>query len=407
MPNWNGMDVSAEAHRIALKIEALVGSGTMASDYPVSGPVKTLLRNFYVATGGKRGADGFDPSAAEYRRVYNGAISGAALLAAGRKQEGKGPQVPEVVVETKAPEAEALAALQKLLGGGQKIDPEAVKALAKDAVDGRIGEVLSSMAGLIADEVAKQVRTVKVEVAGLPEVKFDAVHRIFDRALRFASQRQSFMLVGPAGSGKTTLAEQIAEALSLPFYMSGKCADEVKITGFIDGGGTYHSTAFRKAYEFGGVFLFDEVDAWTADAIIAVNAPLAGKMGDFPDGTIKRHPDFVAIGAANTFGRGSDRQYVGREQLDAATLDRFAVIEMDYDEELETAISCNKEWTAYVQKVRAAVEREKIRHVVSPRASIGGGIMLAAGDKRKDVEDAYIWKGLDAVVKNRVVAAMR
>ena len=267
--------------------------------------------------------------------------------------------------------------------------------------------MLASMAGLIADEVAKQVRTVEIKVAGLPDVRVEKSHRIFERALRYAANRKSFMLVGPAGSGKTTLAEQIASTLGLDFYMSGKCADEVKITGFIDGGGTYHATAFRKAYEFGGVFLFDEMDGWTPDAIIAVNAPLAGQWGDFPDTMVRKHPDFVAIGAANTFGRGADRQYVGREQLDAATLDRFAVIEMDYDEELEMAISCDREWTQYVQKVRAAIQKEKIRHVCSPRASIEGGIMLKAGDLRKDVEESYIWKGIDPVVKNRIVAAMR
>lgn len=403
MPQWNGMQVSVEAHRIALQIQKDTGLSSLPDNFNIA-PVKSDLRRFYVATGGKRGDGGYEPTAREYRRVYNGAISGAALFKAGSK--GSPADSGPVVIEEDAPVDEAVEALKKLLGG-PKIDPDAVKRIAVDAVNGRVGEVMASMAGIIADEVAKAVRTVEVQIAGLPKVKVDKAHKCFERVLRYAANRKAVMLVGPAGSGKTFLAEQVAKALGLEFYMSGKCADEVKITGYMDGGGTYRTTAFRKAYEFGGVFLFDEMDGWSPDAIIAVNAPLAGQWGDFPDGMVRRHPDFVAIGAANTFGRGADRQYVGREQLDAATLDRFAVIEVDYDEDLEMAIACDREWTKYVQKVRAAVESEKIRHVVSPRASIEGGVMLKAGEPRKDVEEAYIWKGLDEPVRNRILAAIR
>lgn len=407
MPQWNGLQVSVEAHRIALQIQKVTGLINLPENFNIA-PVKSDLRRFYVATGGKRGEGGYEPNAREYRRVYNGAISGAALLKANGGGSGASDDYgvdSDVVVEEAAPEA-AVEALKALLGG-QKIDPAAVKRIAVDAVNGRVGEVMAGMGAIIAEEVAKAVRTVEVQIANLPKTKIQTAHRAFDRVLRYAANRKSVMLVGPAGSGKTTLAEQIATALGLDFYMSGKCADEVKITGYMDGGGTYRTTAFRKAYEFGGVFLFDEMDGWSPDALIAVNAPLAGQWGDFPDAMVKRHPDFVAIGAANTYGRGADRQYVGREQLDAATLDRFAVIEIDYDEDLEMAISCDRDWTKYVQKVRKAVMTEKVRHVVSPRASIEGGIMLKAGEPRKDVEDAYLWKGLDEPVKNRVLAAVR
>lgn len=414
MPNWNGMSVSVEAHRIALQIQkTLNGMVTMPEGFNIA-PVKSDLRRFYVATGGKRGDGGYEPTAREYRRIYNGQISGAALFKSASGQAEQVEDVPaETLVSEVGPADDAVEALRKLLGG-QKVEPEAVKRIAIDAVNGRVGEVMSSMGAIIADEVAKAVRTVEVKIAGKPTVKIDTAHKCFDALLLEASQRlgpngikEGILLVGPAGSGKTTLAEQVAKALGLDFYMSGKCADEVKITGYMDGGGTYRTTAFRKAYEFGGVFLFDEMDGWSPDAIIAVNAPLAGRWGDFPDAMVARHPDFVAIGAANTYGRGADRQYVGREQLDAATLDRFAVLEIDYDEDLERAISCDRSWTEYVQKVRAAVAKEKVRHVVSPRASIAGGVMLAAGKLRKEVEEAYVWKGLDEPVRNRVLAAMR
>lgn len=409
MPNWNGMSVSVEAHKIALNIQRATGHASLPESYPVKDAVKTMLRNFYLATGGKRGRgpDCYEPSARELRRIYNGAVSGAAVLKSALNRGDAIEVAEEVVTEAAGPEAEALAALQKLLGGGQKIDPEAVKKIAVDAVNGRVGEVMSSMAAIITDEVQKQVRTVKVQIAGKPEVKIDKAHKMFDVILTFCANRENVLIVGGAGGGKTFLAEQIAKALGLDYYFSGRTEDKTDVKGYMDGGGTYRTTAFRQAFEFGGLFLFDEMDGWTSEALLAINAPLAGEWGDFPDGKVRRHPDFVAIGAGNTYGRGADRQYVGREQLDAASMDRFAVVEFDYDEDLELAISCNREWTLWVQKVRAAVEKEKIRHLVTPRASIKGGIMLAAGLDRKIVENAYIWKGLDETVKNRVLAAMR
>ena len=50
---------------------------------------------------------------------------------------------------------------------------------------------------------------------------------------------------------------------------------------------------------------------------------------------IDMHPDFKVVCAGNTFGSGSTLQYTGRNKLDAATLDRFMIIEWDYDKELE------------------------------------------------------------------------
>ena len=406
MAQWNGKEISSAAHRIALEIKKISGHDKFPSGYNIA-DVKSQLRRFYVATGGKRGKGGYEPSAREYRRLYNGSVTGADLLSSngGTPAKPDKPAKPAKGAAKPVDSSDPVAALKAILGGD--IDSDAVKQLALDTTNGRLGEVLANQAELIEEAVAKAVRKVEISVADAPAVAIDTAHKALERVLRYAANRKAVILVGPAGSGKTTLAEQVAEALKLPFYMSGKCVDEVKITGYMDGGGTYRTTAFRKAYEEGGLFLFDEIDGWSPDALVAVNAPLAGKWGDFPDGMVKRHPDFVPIAAANTYGRGADRQYVGREQLDAATLDRFGVIEIDYDEDLELAISPDREWTKFCQKVRKACDDEKVRHIVSPRASIAGGEMLAAGDLRADVEETYVWRGMEEVTKNRILAAMR
>jgi hypothetical protein len=188
------------------------------------------------------------------------------------------------------------------------------------------------------------------------------------------------------------------------------------------------STAFRKAFECGGLFLFGETDASMPGALLAFNTALANDWMDFPDGVVKKHPDFRVVADANTFGTGADRQYVGRNKLDAASLDRYAVIEWGYDEALEASLIGAQapkgapvpqsikplseseaqaqaiNWLGRVQKVRKAVNDLKVLHVVSPRATINGSKLLAAGWSWADTEEAVIWKGLDADTKTKVLA---
>ncbi len=89
----------------------------------------------------------------------------------------------------------------------------------------------------------------------------------------------------------------------------------------------------------------DEMDAANPNLINLLNGGLAGKMMSFPCGMVQRHPDFICVASANTFGTGSTEQYVGRNPLDAASLDRFQKVTIDYCEALERAMfseaACN------------------------------------------------------------------
>ena len=321
------------------------------------------------------------------------------------------PFAPNPVVDpiTPAPSQDELAILRRLLGAG-------------GVTEDRVLELIRSNASR-PSHVELDLTTPTVNLSTMT-----VMHHKFPLLAAAVAAGVNVMLVGPAGSGKTTAAVKAAEMLGIPFYGTGAINSEYKLTGFIDAQGRIVSTAFRRAFEFGGLFLFDEIDASLPGALLAFNAALANDWMDFPDANVKRHPDFRVIAGANTFGTGADRQYVGRNQLDAASLDRYAVIEWGYDEALEASLigadapkgapaprsvkplssdevgTVSVQWFEKVRKVRKAVADLKVRHVVSPRATINGTKLLAAGFTWEETEDCVIWKGLDADTKAKVLA---
>lgn len=252
-------------------------------------------------------------------------------------------------------------------------------------------------------DAKKNKKTIDITIKkGTKTIDLGTQHIQFENLLKYVQTKVNLYLVGSAGSGKTTAAKNIATALDIPFYFTGAIASEFKLTGFINAQGTIVSTEFRKAYETGGLFLFDEIDASYPQAILAFNAALANDFMDFPDKKVERHKDFYCIAAANTYGSGADREYIGRNQLDAASLDRFVFFDWNIDEDLERELANNETWVNYVQKVRKAAKKLGIRFVISPRASFYGATLLEAGIDRKEVEKNVLWKGLDQATVQQV-----
>lgn len=275
----------------------------------------------------------------------------------------------------------------------------AAEAIIKRMTDG----FLEAVPPLVRATLTELTRTVDIKVGSAPKVTVKHSHKALPDIVMCVAAGTNPFLVGPAGSGKTTLAQQVCDVMKRKFYAENRVTSEYKLLGYMDATGKYVRTQFREAFEKGGGFLLDEVDASDPDVLTTFNSALANRMCPFPDKMITAHKDFFALAAGNTYGRGADRQYVGRNQLDAATLDRFVVIDIDYDEVAELAWALNDDWTLYVQQLRAACDAEKVRHIISPRASIYGARLLAAGMERKLVEERCIWKGLDATNKARVL----
>jgi cobaltochelatase CobS len=216
--------------------------------------------------------------------------------------------------------------------------------------------------------------------------------------------RKHVLMVGPAGTGKSHIAHQAADALGMEFYSISLTPQTPasSIVGYMTATGDYVKTAFRTAFEHGGVFLFDEVDNGHPSTLGIVNSALANGSMAFPDGMVKRHADFRCVASANTYGRGPDRAYVGRQALDAAFMDRFTVITVDVDEALEEALCMAtgldgvrvKAALAYVRHLRDRAIEYKLPLVFSPRRSESLCDAMADGFTVKDAVDMEVRRGI-------------
>ena len=196
------------------------------------------------------------------------------------------------------------------------------------------------------------------------------VHEKFDTVLKFVANDEPVFLTGPAGSGKNYICKQVAKSLGLDFYFTNAVTQEYKLTGFTDANGNYQPTQFYEAFTKGGVFMLDEMDASIPEVLVILNAAIANRYFDFPApiGYVEAHPNFRVIAAGNTTGHGADYEYVGRNQLDAASLDRFAIVEIDYSVEIENGMACDIELADFCREFRKASQKAGVQVIVSYRA---------------------------------------
>lgn len=308
--------------------------------------------------------------------------------------------VVEPVAETVATESEDDMNEQALIA--------AIKNLRGGAVDmAKVREIVREEFALLAAEEPKKAAKVRAKI-----IKKDTkeVHCAkYDRILAKMSRGRRVYLHGPAGSGKSHTAEQIAADLGLTFYGQTTIQFAHDVRGYGDAGGNFQDTPFFKAFSEGGLYFQDEYDRSNAEAAIVLNSALANGWYDFPIvGRVEAHPDFRFMAAGNTLMKGADDGYITGQEIDPSSRDRFDFyFEVGYIREVELHIAHgNEEIVDFVEDVRRAIKSCGIEHVVSYRAT------AAMTDEIENENDLIscceegVFKGLDVDARREIYQAL-
>jgi hypothetical protein len=294
-----------------------------------------------------------------------------------------------------------------------------------------IGEIGLRIDGTLAD-VSKRLddafaaRPIEFHVPNLPAFKPNGrVHNMVANvaAMVFAvGDAGIVMAVGEAGSGKSTMAHQVAEILGCAQFEADTFTQEmgaIDVLGYQNVNGDYVPSKMRKIYESGGLYFMDEFPRASGMAAASVNGATANGQTGFPDATVTRAKGVYFLAAGNTFGRGMDSQYIDGGGLDGATLSRIAYVPFNTDWGLVAEITglpfkatapefpapgaprdikdaTVQRFAAHVQSTIEIMEDIKSTALITSRTAILGTRMLTAGLDAGLVYYSVIWAHMSA-----------
>lgn len=215
----------------------------------------------------------------------------------------------------------------------------------------------------------------------------------FDIYCNVVEAGEPLYMYGPAGSGKSYTAKQIADALGFDYYETSQAMFAHELKGYGDAKGEFVPTAFYRAFSGGGVFFLDEVDASAPEALVVLNNAIANKRFDFPViGNIEAHKDFRVIAAGNTRMTGATMEYTARQMQDTSFKNRFLFEVVTYARDVFMQVCNNdKEIVDFGEDLRRSARETGISQLFSYRQ----------GDKLANLQAAY--KNDDAHLLRSVV----
>lgn len=222
----------------------------------------------------------------------------------------------------------------------------------------RLEALIEMQTGVINQLNLLKPKTIRIKIGEKNnEMKETILHNEFETILSYIANGVHVYMYGPAGTGKSTIGEKVAEALNRKFIPESALRDDIKITGYKDSNGVYHESSFYIAMKEGCLYMIDEIDNSHPDVLTVINTAIAQGYFIFPNGELVRaQKGFMVIVAGNTTGDGGDGMYI-RNVIDGASSDRFIQIEINYDIEVEKAITNNNmELIEFCHEYRKAIE---------------------------------------------------
>jgi hypothetical protein len=202
-------------------------------------------------------------------------------------------------------------------------------------------------------------------------------HKLFGAGLMFWESRVPMFLIGPHGTGKSFMAQQLADhvgqrygetpmsngasrgdllgrhtigglsestaaaailesltaihaarlahdpAAEIPADLSEAFSSAARIVK--SGAGGFVTSEYESSFEHGGFFCLEELDAADAGMLLVINNALESKtlFNSINGRVVKKHANHYPLATGNTPGLGATRDYNTRERLDASTLDRW------------------------------------------------------------------------------------
>lgn len=425
------MDLSHYSERDLVTLgKALRPSGTFGKDHCQMTKAEKVA---YIATLASHNRILVTIEALGLKRTSNGAFAGPEPSHTNGSTANVAPEKgPDTMPETHTNgEGAALAAIIRDIAAtvkAQSIDAEQVQAIVAQALEAQSEEQAAKLALVIEDLRRRTPREVTLKVGDLPAVALTGKHPAFGKLLALASlpanvRPKAILLVGPSGSGKTTMGRHLSEALRRDFAALSLSAGthEGKLEGRVLplGEGRYVYSESARIYENGGVILWDELDAMAPEIGVVINSATANGAWHIENRAVsglpvevQRHPDTVLLAAANTYGTGADSVYVGRTQMDGATLDRFLVLHIGHDKALwaracgvaepeqapwepvsrthEQVNEALAELHAFWEHVEERVTTLSLRRVISYRGIEKGIACIAAGFSMQETKSILL-----------------
>ena len=221
---------------------------------------------------------------------------------------------------------------------------------------------------------------IKTPHGKIVRLKNTILPKCFQDVLDLVNMRENVFLVGPAGCGKTTIASLVSKSLGWEFSAQNMTSGTTEahllgrsIPNISKGTSRFRGTEFLNRYENGGIHLLDELDAADSNVMVCLHTAIENDYLYLPDRPENpkavRHEDFGLVATANTFGRGADRVYSARNQMDEAFLSRWRIgtVTVDYDTILEEALCPLDSLLHTCWDVREKIQSHGLRRVMDTR----------------------------------------